>query len=229
MPREVKVRVGYNIGGTMPVGMPATIRSLNSYTPQIAPTVGADVLLPLHLPLRGQWGFLAGLRFERKAMREDATVKNYHMEIVRGGERLAGMFTGRVTTRTSQWVATIPAQAVWHVRNVNIKAGPYFSWCVDNAFDGWAHNGYLRVDDPTGAKIELGEEPGERGDYDFSDDLRRWQVGIGLGADWNLGGRFGLYADLNWGISTAFKSDFHTIEQNMYPIYAQLGVTYRIK
>lgn len=223
--REVKVRVGNNIGGTMPVGLPATIRNLNSYTPQIAPAIGADVLLPLH----GSWGFLAGLRFERKAMREDATVKNYHMEIVRGGEHLAGMFTGRVTTRTSQWVATIPAQAVWHVRNVNIKAGPYFSWCIDNTFDGWAHRGYLRVDDPTGAKIELGEEPGERGDYDFSEDLRRWQVGIGLGVDWSLGGRFGLYADINWGVSAAFKRDFHTIEQSMYPIYAQLGVTYRIK
>ncbi len=221
----VKVRAGYNIGGTMPVGLPASIRSLNSYTPQMAPTIGADVLLPFD----GRFGFMTGLRVERKAMREDATVKNYHMEIVRGGEHLAGMFTGRVTTRASQWVATLPALGVVRVNRVNIKFGPYLSWCIDNVFDGWAHRGYLRVDDPTGAKIELGEEPDERGDYDFSNDLRRWQVGLTLGADWNLGGRFGLYADLNWGLSTAFKSDFHTIEQSMYPIYGQLGVTYRIR
>ncbi|MBR6284042.1 MAG: PorT family protein [Muribaculaceae bacterium] len=221
----VKVRAGYNIGGTMPVGMPASIRSLNSYTPQVAPAVGADVLMPFN----ERFAWQAGLRIERKAMHEDATVKNYHMELVRGGERLSGMFTGRVTTRASQWVASLPVQAVWHVNKVNLKFGPYFAWCIDNVFDGWAHRGYLRVDDPTGAKIELGEEPDERGDYDFSEDLRRWQVGLNLGADWNLGGRFGLYADLNWGLSTAFKSNFHTIEQSMYPIYAQLGVTYRIK
>ena len=221
----VKVRAGYNIGGTMPVGLPASIRSLNSYTPQVAPAIGADATFPLS----ERWGLLTGVRVERKAMREDATVKNYHMEIVRGGERLAGMFTGRVTTRTSQWVASVPVQAVLHVDRVNLKLGPYIACCIDNSFDGWAHRGYLRVDDPTGAKIELGEEPDERGDYDFGEDLRRWQVGMTLGADWNLGGRFGLYADLNWGLSAAFKSSFHTIEQSMYPIYGQLGVTYRIE
>ena len=221
----VMVRGGYNIGGTMPVGMPASIRRLNSYTPQMTPSVGADVLLPW----RDRFSVMAGLRVERKAMKEDATVKNYHMEIVRGGEHLAGMFTGDVTTRTSQWLVTVPVQAVWHVKHVNIKLGPYVSLCADNQFDGWAHNGYLRVDDPTGAKVELGEEKNERGDYNFSSDLRRWQVGLGVGADWNLGGRFGVYADLNWGLSTAFKRGFHTIEQNMYPIHGQLGLTYKIR
>ena len=221
----VMVRAGHNIGGTMPVGRPATIRSLNSFTPQIAPALGADATFMFN----NRWGLLTGLRVERKAMREDATVKNYHMEIVRGGEHLAGMFTGRVTTRTSHWVAALPVQAVLRVNRVNLKVGPYIAWCIDNVFDGWAHRGYLRVDDPTGAKIELGEEPDERGDYDFSEDLRRWQVGMCGGADWNLGGRFGLSADLNWGLSTAFKSGFHTIEQSMYPIYGQLGVTYRIR
>ncbi len=31
---DVRVKVGYNIGGTTPVGMPASIRKLNSYTLQ---------------------------------------------------------------------------------------------------------------------------------------------------------------------------------------------------
>ena len=31
---ELKLHIGYNIGGTAPVGMPASIRRLNSYTLQ---------------------------------------------------------------------------------------------------------------------------------------------------------------------------------------------------
>lgn len=219
------LRVGYNVGGTAPMGLPASIRRLNSYTPLLTPAAGVDVLIP-----NNDWrGFLTGIRIERKAMEEDATVKNYHMEITQGGQTLAGMFTGDVTTRTSQWVVTVPLQAVWRVNRVKLKVGPYASWAFAKDFSGWAHNGYLRVDDPTGAKVELGEADDERGNYDFDEHVRNWQVGLALGADWHLTRRIGVYADLNWGITRVMKSDFHTIEQSLYPIYGQVGVTYRIK
>ena len=45
------VRLGYNIGGTAPVGMPATIRSLSRYTLQPNLLIGADVHKPQSLPL----------------------------------------------------------------------------------------------------------------------------------------------------------------------------------
>ena len=80
-------RMGYNIGGTAPVGMPATIRSLNSYDLQPNVTIGLDVWKDLW----GQWGMMTGIRLENKGMKIDATVKNYHMEMVQGGERLEGM------------------------------------------------------------------------------------------------------------------------------------------
>lgn len=221
----VKARLGYNVGGTMPLGMPASIRKLNSYALQMAPAVGANVLLPIDATR----GIQLGLLFEHKAMKEDANVKNYHMEITQGGQTLAGMFTGNVTTKVSQWMLTVPAQAVWRVRKVNLKFGPYVSIVMGQDFSGWAHMGYLRVDDPTGAKVELGEAENERGNYDFTEHLRRVQFGMMLGADWDLSNRLGLYADLNWGMTAAFHSSFHTIEQNLYPIYGQLGITYRIR
>ena len=218
-------RVGYNIGGNMPIGMPAEIRKLNSYTPQMNPSVGAD----LQLPLSANWGAMAGLRFENKAMREDAQVKNYHMEISKGGDKMSGMFTGDVTTKTTEWMITLPVQAVWHINKVELRLGPYLSYLVNREFSGWAHNGYLRVDDPTGAKVILGEVANERGEYDFSEHMRRWHWGVGLGADWRFGKHMGAYAELNWGLSQTMKSDFHTIEQSLYPIYGTLGLTYRLK
>ena len=69
------VHIGYNIGGTAPVGLPASIRTLHSYTLQPNFVLGVDA----HHSISGKWGFLGGLHFENKAMRTDAGVNGYHM------------------------------------------------------------------------------------------------------------------------------------------------------
>jgi hypothetical protein len=149
---RVKGRLGYNIGGTAPIGLPASIRGLNSYTMQPNLSLGLDAVKPL----QGRWGVLLGLRFEGKGMKEDAQVKNYHEEIVRGGEKLEGRFTGDVTTHVRQWMLTLPLQATW-------AATPQLD---------------LRVGDPTGTKVILGDDAGTRGNYDFPDDMRPLQWGV---------------------------------------------------
>ena len=65
-------RFGYNLGGTAPVGMPATIRSLDSYSIRPNFTLGVDA----HHPFNDKWGIMFGLHFENKGMKTDATVKN---------------------------------------------------------------------------------------------------------------------------------------------------------
>ena len=217
-------RLGYNIGGTAPLGMPATIRHLDRFplTPNVSFGVGA------YKQFDHRWGLKLGITFENKGMETDAQVKNYSMEIVRGGQRLGGWFTGNVVTKVTQWMFTIPIQATLQVHNVRLRMGPYFSYLTYRDFSGWAYDGYLRVDGPTGEKVELGHDEGERGDYDFSEHMRRLHVGIGLGADWYFHRRLGVFADLNWGLHGVHRSDFHTIEQTLYPIYGTLGLTYRI-
>ena len=224
---EHSFRLGYNIGGNMPMGLPATIRHLNSYTPQPNPSLGFDAIMFLNKHQR--WGIQLGVRIENRGMAEDAQVKNYHMEITRGNQTLAGMFTGDVYTKVTQWGATVPLRAVWRISpKWDLKLGPYLTYVAYGKFEGWAHGGYLRVNDPTGPRVELGETPAERGDYDFSENMRRWQYGFMLGADWHIGQRFGAYADLSWGVSKTFHASFTTIEQDLYPVYLTLGATYRI-
>ena len=63
--------------------------------------------------------------------------------------------------------------------------------------------------------------------YDFSDDMRTMQYGVGLGCDWFFLGNFGLYADLEWGLTGIHHSAFKTVEQKLFPIYGTLGLTYR--
>ena len=83
--------VGYHIGGTAPIEMPASIRTLHSYRLRPNFVLGVDA----YHAISGRWGFVGGLHFEEKAMRTDAGVKGYHMRIVRGGEELEGVFFGQ--------------------------------------------------------------------------------------------------------------------------------------
>ncbi len=146
-------RLGYSIGGTAPMGMPAEIRKLNKFILQPNVSFGADLIKPASQ----HWGVLAGIHFENKAMHIDATVKNYHMQITQGGQTLEGRFTGKNDSHAVQWTFTIPVQAVYKFNDKwKLKFGPYFSYVTSCNFDGFAYDGYLRVDDPTGAKVLLG-------------------------------------------------------------------------
>ena len=219
-------RMGYDVGGTAPVGMPASIRKLNKFP--LKPNLMLSGNAIRHFDER--WGMMVGIRFENKSMETDATVKNYHMEISKGGETLAGQFTGNVVTSVTQWMFSLPLQATCDLSNrLRLRMGPYLSVLTARDFSGYAYDGYLRVDDPTGAKVNLGSESDERGDYDFSAHMRHVQWGIGAGADLQVTQRFGFFSDLNWGLSGIHKSDFHTVEQTLYPIYGTLGITYQMK
>lgn len=221
-----KGRVGYSIGGTAPIGMPATIRKLNKFELKPNLSVGVDV----QKNFWGKWGLQGGLRFENKSMSIDATVKSYYMDLVRGGQSLDGRFTGRVVTDARQWMFTVPVNATFQPSDrVLLYAGPYLSVLTSKSFEGNVYNGYLRKGNPTGEKVEMGEEESTRGYYDFSDDMRPLQFGLNIGADWRVWHQFGLYANLSWGLTGVFKSDFKTVEQTLYPIYGTIGIVYQIK
>lgn len=220
---SITARLGYSIGGTTPLGMPASIRSLNSFQPRANIVVGADYVKPFS----ALWGIRACLRFENKGMKTDANVKTYQMEMRKGADFIEGVFTGGVVTEVDQWMLTVPVLANLQVRKVAVRVGPYVSCVLSNNFSGYAYDGYIRQGDPTGPKVMIGSEPGQRGDYDFSSDLRRAQFGIMAGADWQFAQHFGAYVDLSWGLTGVFDSDFKTIEQTMYPIYGSLGVFYK--
>ncbi len=206
----------------MPLGMPASIRSLEKYDFKVNPMIGLDA----QKMFNDRWGLMAGIRLERKGMEIEAKVKNYHMTIVRGGESLTGQFTGYNHTEENQWLLTVPVCATLNIDKVRIFLGPYLSYVTERQFEGYAFDGYLRVDDPTGPKVELGSTETERGSYDFSNDMRHFQWGIQGGADWKLSRHFGVYGMVEWGLNGIHYSSFKTIEQTLYPIYGTVGVLY---
>ena len=219
------VRLGYNIGGTAPIGMPATIRKMNKFYFKPNFSLGIDV----QRDMWGSWGLLTGLHLENKAMKIDATVKNYHMEMTKDGDRIEGVYTGNLVTECEEWMLTLPIMATLRTGNVLLKAGPYISYLGTGTFEGYVYDGYLREGNPTGAKIEMGNTDGSRGTYDFSDHMRHWQFGIDIGADWQLTKRWGVNGDITWGLTGVHESSFKTIEQTLYPIFGTVGITYKLK
>lgn len=222
---KYNLRAGYSIGGTTPMDMPASIRHLNEYrlTPNFQ--IGAEALKKYN----EDWSILVGLLLENKGMKEDVNVKNYDMTVIYGGQALTGMFTGDVTTNVRQWMFTVPIQLTYHLNSDwQFRAGPHASYVFSKSFKGYAHNGYLREGDPTGAKINFGEAEEEQGNYDFSQELRDFQWGIGIGTDWRCYQKLALSADFNLGLSGIHNGSFKTIKQRLYPIYVSFGLKYQV-
>lgn len=218
------LKLGYNIGGSAPLPIPAEIRKINGFKPLF--NFNFQVLYNIGLSER--WGILTGARVERKGMTTEATVKNYSMSIMdEEGGTVSGRWTGDVTMTSDIIQVTIPASAAFNCSEKwRVHAGMYLGIATNHKFNGEVCNGYLREGDPTGAKIEIDDNPQS---FDFSEDMRNLQIGATAGCEFKIHNRFGAFADLNWGVNNIFVSDFETISFNLYPIYATLGLSYSFK
>ena len=222
---HVDARLGYTLGGTLPTHMDNKIRHINKYD------LGLNfaVSLEADLPLKGRWALHSGLRYELGSMDVDSRVKNYDIEVVRGDESLDGIFNGNVCIKSTQRRITLPIQATYYCSpQLQLRGGVFMGWLTNRRFWGWAYDGYLRQGSPIGPKIEMGREPGERGDFDFDKDMRHMQWGVDAGLDWHFHPRWGLFAEMTYGLSGLFKSNFTSV-QTLRPLYGTLGILYRIK
>lgn len=160
LPEDIRysVKLGYNIGGTAPLGIPATIRKMNRYKMQSNYSLAFD----MQKQIKGRWGAMTGIKLENKGMEVDATVKNYHMSMVKGSSRLTGYYTGNTVIKAEEWALTLPIQATYTpAKNVLVRLGPYVSYVTSRKFDGYVYSGYLRENTPTGAKILMGDSESE--------------------------------------------------------------------
>ena len=147
---ELKARVGYSIGGTAPLSMPATIRSIEAFhlTPNFL--VGVDA----SSTPGSNWGWQVGLFIENKGMDGEVKTKAYRMKVRMDESEMEGYYTGRVRQKVTEWMFTLPVQATYLLsEHVKLKAGPYVSLLFNKDFSGYASDGYLRKDDPTGPKV----------------------------------------------------------------------------
>lgn len=221
---DYEVQAGLNIGGASPMPLPAEIRRIDGFDPGMNLMIGVKAVKWINPD--SKWGVGVALRFESKGMTTNATVKNYGMEIIDDGARVSGRWTGKVHTtyKTSQF--TLPITAEYRInKRWSVNAGPYIALAMENKFDGYVHDGYLREGDPTGEKAVF--EGDSRAVYDFSDNLRKFQWGVMAGASWVAYKHLSVNANLAWGCQGIFQSSFKTITFSMYPIFLNIGFGYK--
>lgn len=220
---DLEAVAGANIGGASPIPLPAEIRKIESYSPNLNLQIG--VTATRWFTIEKKWGVSVGLHLGTKGMSTRADVKNYGMEIIQDGKKLAGRWTGKVNTKYHSQQLIVPIQAVFSCsRRVHLNLGPYLAYAFKNEFSGHVTDGYLREGDPTGDKVSFDKE--SRATYDFGDELRDFHWGFQGGASWDATGHFSLHANLMWGCNDIFKKSFKTVSFALYPIYLNLGFGY---
>lgn len=214
---EFSVKAGFNLGGTAPVSLPVEIRGINSYNPSLSLSLEGSVKRRLN----DRWGVMTGLRFETKAMKTSAQVRNYSMALEDGGSLVEGLYTGKVITKVKNEYLTLPLLMVYNAsKRWDLKMGAFFSYLMNGSFSGTVSDGYFRSEVPTNPKQEIDAA------YDFSDNMRRFNGGVELGAEYTVFKHFAVYGDLTWSANTIFPNSFSTITFDMYNIYMNLGFAY---
>ena len=250
---HIQAKVGYNIGGTVPAGFPAEMRSLNSYAPKFNFRAGVEA----EMMFTEDYGVSTAVFLEREGFKTDVRMRHYDITLRQGGEEIFGPFSGNVVIEIVQTGITIPVQGVWRMsRNTKLRFGPYISIVADRSFQGYAYgkkiydaegnwtgnfDAYIRRDEIRGEKVEIGDiytdENGntidKRGTFsgeEFDAYLRRFQWGIDISADCMLSERWGAYASLSYGFNSAFNNKKgNPVSMSLHPVYLSLGAVYCIK
>ncbi|WP_282628819.1 porin family protein [Empedobacter sedimenti] len=222
---DYQIRGQFSIGGSTPLGIPVEIRELNRYNPSLQ--LGVEVNSTKWLKNNPKIGIRGGLRIEQKGMKTDARVKNYYTQIDgEGGKQTNGYFTGNVNTTVSNTYTTLPVLIVYNAYpRWNFYGGVYLSATIEQKFTGYVYDGVLREGLPTGTPVVF--EGSAKGEYDFSDEMRRMQWGFDLGAEYKMKSHLRLFAELNWNANQLFKHDFDAISFKMYNIYGNFGFGYQ--
>ena len=251
---NITARAGYNIGGTVPAGFPAELRKINGYSPKFNYSIGIDA----ERMLNDKFGVQAAVLLDRKGFKGDVTMRQYDITLDYSGSRISGPYTGNVVANIIQTGITIPVQVSWWLSDrAKLKFGPYASFIVGRSLYGYAYgnkvydaNGtwtgeydaYLRNGWSIGSKIEIGNiETDDKGNVtsdsrgtfegdDFNKFMRKFQYGLDLGLDYYFTHRIGAFADLSYGLNSAFTNEEgNPVNMGLHQLYLTVGITYKIK
>lgn len=224
---EHRIQAGFNIGGTAPVGLPNTIRKINSYRPEFCPSLGYELSWrPANSAI---WGAAVGVKLDYKGMTTTDEVMYFHtmitMEDGSGKSEFEGAFTGKNRTTVRNAYVSFPISATYTPNaNWRLHLGGYMAWLFSANFYGNVSDGYIRNGGSLGEKVNV-----EEAEFDFGTDMRRFDVGLQGGAERSIGEKINVMGTLNWGLRPVFPSEFRGMDFPMYNIYCTLGVSYRIQ
>lgn len=224
------LNLGINIGGSMPVPLPAEVRKIKSYNPKINPHIGLSTVYHLN----HKWGIASELSIGNKGMRVTDEVKYMHTKVIvsdknsQDKREVDGYFVGKNMTNVGLTYLSLSVSAVYSFNERwEVKLGVYAASLGKTKFTGDVSDGYLRDGDPNGPIVVIEED--NPATFDFSDNMRDFDAGIIVGGKYNINDRIGIIAKLDMGLTDIFYRDQNPIEFKMQNIYGTIGVSYRLK
>jgi len=218
---EHKLVAGFHLGASTPVPIPAEVRKVVAWYPQFSPRLGYT----LSYGLTEKWAAGSGVMLDYKGMGVIDEVKYMRTSVVMnpGDAPVEGYFVGENKTEVKTSYISVPLYIRYNPGNhFDFRAGGYVAYLFSGQFSGYASNGYLRQNEPTGPKIEI-TSPAY---FDFNDRISIFDCGLSLVADYAFSRKLGVTGELNWGLTDIFKPDFKVMPFVMHNIYAMLGVSY---
>ena len=208
---DYSVKIGLNLGGTMPVPLPANIIKIKSYSPYFVPTIEATAARRLDEKI----AVSAGLRLDNKGMKSTAEVKEYQMNI----GNLRGKFNGIVDTEMSANYIGLPVLAHYAFTNIfSVYAGGYYAYMLNGEFKGTAVKGYMNYE---------GNKPMENEHYNFSNHLRNHDAGLIIGLNLMPFAKRILFSfDFNYGLLSVFPDNFNDVAYDMQNVYGKFSAGY---
>jgi hypothetical protein len=218
-----RVTAGINIGGLSPIPLPNNIRKIKSFDPTFAPSIGGEVLYSLHK----KWSIGINPKFDHKGMKVSDEVVYFHTLIQQGTGAEASTFEGAFSGTNYTESRNLYLGAPFFVeftpkKNWHYRLGGYAAYLVEGKFEGTVSDGYIRNGGSLGEKVEI-----TSASFDFSEKLRKFDLGIYAGARKNINKNFSIDVSLQWGLISAFPSSFTGISFPMYNVFGQIGAGYQ--
>jgi len=214
---DFSAKIGINLGGTMPRPMPNNISKVESYSPNLAPTIEAEALRWISKKI----GISAGTRLENKGMKSTASVKEYSIKLKNSDDNAT--FNGMVDTEMSFNYLGLPILAHYAFsKNFSVYAGAYYAYLLSGEFKVTARDGLYN--DGKDTPITFNHE-GEK--TPFSEYLRNYDTGLSIGLNFMPYNEHILVSfGFNYGLVSVFPDDFTDISDDMQNVYGKLSVGY---
>lgn len=218
-PLQQGFALGIGTGASSPIPIPNRISEM-SWTPRLCVLVGYD----LRYRFGAKTGLKTGLQIKHVGMSAEAKVYQMFTQAIVEESEVSGYFTGYNETVLHATYISLPVQFSFSPNNNwTFDAGLFAALKIQGHFSGAVKNGYIRITDPTGEKVEVGYEP-----FDFSEFIAPFNYGLEITATRNFGSRWAAWFDLSWALNSTFKEAFRGLEYKMYNIYGLFGVNYRL-
>ncbi|MDR2927110.1 MAG: PorT family protein [Cytophagaceae bacterium] len=221
---EISAVLGYNIGATAPIPLPAEVREIKEYNPKFNPEAGLDFFYKLN----SKWGAGSTLSVDWKGMRVKDRVKYMYTSISAGDasdDKMTGYFVGTNMTNVDMTYLTISLYGTYQLsERIPLNFGIYVAKVLATKFNGSVSDGYIRIETPVGTKQDINEEEA----FDFSNSVRDYDFGLTVGGKYKLTERFGIYAQLDWGLLSFFYADRNPMQFTMHNVYGTIGLKYRL-